>query len=244
MGVPGEVVGCHQPAGAAAWASEPRSASRDATHRPGRYGPGVLRVYHREYAGRPIRALWTLEEIGAPYELTLMSWEEGGGEEHRARHPLGRVPVLEDDEGFVFESTAICLHLADLHPQAGLLPALGTHERALAYQWSIFAPAELEPPLIEAAIFRESDPDRAAKARGRFAAGADAIADALADSEYLVSGRFGVADVLIATALSIPERAGFPEEVSPDLKAYVARLRERPAYQRARQREAAATTAR
>jgi glutathione S-transferase len=107
----------------------------------------VLRVYHREHAGRPIRALWTLEEIGAPYELTLMSWEEGSGEEHRARHPLGRVPVLEDDEGFVFESTAICLHLADLHPQAGLLPPLGTHERALAYQWSCFAPAELEPPL-------------------------------------------------------------------------------------------------
>ena len=102
-------------------ASEHGSGVRDATHRPGGYGPGVLRVYHREYAGRPIRALWTLEEIGAPYELTLMNWEEGSGEEHRARHPLGRVPVLEDDEGYVFESTAICLHLADLHPQAELL---------------------------------------------------------------------------------------------------------------------------
>jgi glutathione S-transferase len=200
-------------------------------------------VYHREYAGRPIRALWTLEEIGAPYELTLMGWEEGSGEQHLARHPLGRVPVLEDDEGFVFESTAICLHLADLYPQAGLLPPLGTHERALVYQWSCFAPAELEPPLIEAAIFRESDPDRAAKARGRFVVAADAVAQALSGSEYLAGGRFGVADVLVATALSIPERAGFPEDVLPDLKAYVARLRERPAYQRAREREAAATTA-
>jgi glutathione S-transferase len=220
------------------------SGIRNATHRPGGYGPGVLRVYHREYAGRPIRALWTLEEIRAPYELTLMSWEEGSGEEHRARHPLVRVPVLEDDEGFVFESTAICLHLADLHPQAGLLPPLGTHERALAYQWSCFAPAELEPPAIEAAIFRESDPERTGTAQGRFVAAAGAVAEALTGSEYLVGERFGVADVLIATALSIPERAGFPEEVSPDLKAYVARLRERPAYQRAREREAAATTAR
>jgi glutathione S-transferase len=231
------------PAGAAAWASEPASGATQGTGRGG-YGPGVLRVYHREYAGRPIRALWTLEEIGAPYELTLMSWEEGSGEEHRVRHPLGRVPVLEDDEGYVFESTAICLHLADLHPQAELLPPPGTHERALAYQWSCFAPAELEPPLIEAAIFRESDPDRAAKARGRFAAAADAVADALTDSEYLVGGRFGVADILAATALSIPERAGFPENVSQDLKAYVARLKERSAYQRAREREAGATTAR
>ncbi|HTR88542.1 MAG TPA: glutathione S-transferase family protein [Solirubrobacteraceae bacterium] len=204
----------------------------------------MLRIYHREYAGRPIRALWTLEEIGAPYELTLMDWEEGSGEQHRARHPLGRVPVLEDDEGFVFESTAICFHLADLHPQAGLLPPLGTHERALAYQWSCFAPAELEPPLIEAAIFRESDPDRSAKARARFVAAADAVAQALLGCEHLVGERFGVPDVLVATALSIPERAGFPEDVSPDLKAYVARLRERPAYRRARESEAAATTAR
>jgi glutathione S-transferase len=204
----------------------------------------VLRVYHREYAGRPLRALWTLEEIGAPYQLTLMSGEEGSGEEHRARHPLGRVPVLEDDEGFVFESTAICLHLADLHPQAGLLPGVGTHERALAYQWSCFAPAELEPPLIEAAIFREADPDRAAKAIARFLAAAGAVAEALARSEYIVGGRFGVADVLVGTALFIPERAGFPEHVSEHLKAYVARLRERPAYQRAREREATATTAR
>jgi glutathione S-transferase len=206
--------------------------------------PAVLRIYHREYAGRPIRALWTLEEIGAPYELVFMSWEQGSADEHRTRHPLGRVPVLEDDEGFVFESAAICMHLADLHPQAGLLPALGTHERALAYQWSCFVPAELEPPAVEAAIFAQSDPDRAARARGRFAAAAGAVAETLAGSEYLVGGRFGVADVLLTSALAMPERAGFPEEVPQDLKAYVEQLRQRPAYQRAREREAAAATAR
>jgi len=39
-----------------------------------------------------------LEEIGEPYELTVVSWEQGSGEEHRARHPLGRVPVVQFDE--------------------------------------------------------------------------------------------------------------------------------------------------
>src|SRR5438445_12979311 len=117
----------------------------------------MLRVFHREYAGRPLRVLWTLEELGEPYELTVMSYEQGSGEEHRARHPLGRVPVVEVDGGYVFESTAICLHLADLKPEAGLIAPLGTRERALAYPWSCFAPAELEPPLIEAAIFASSD---------------------------------------------------------------------------------------
>jgi glutathione S-transferase len=203
----------------------------------------MLRVFHREYTGRPLRVLWTLEELGEPYDLTIMSWEQGSGEEHRARHPLGRVPVLQDDEGFVFESTAICLHLADLHPRAGLIAAPGTHDRALAYQWSCFAPSELEPPLVEAAIFAESDPERAAKARRRFSVAADAVARTLDGNEYLVGGRFGVADVLVSTALSFTSRAGFDEELPQRLKDYVARLAQRPAYQRARDRASAAAPA-
>jgi glutathione S-transferase len=184
-----------------------------------------------------------LEEIGEPYELTIMDWEQGSGEEHRARQPLGRVPVAEFDEGYVFESVAICLHLADLHPDAGLIGGLGTHSRALDYQWSVFAPAELEPPLIEAAIFREAQPDRAEKARGRFFKAANAVAQRLDDGhDYLVDGRFGVADVLVSTALSFAKRAKFPEPFPPVLDAYMTRLFERPAYQRALERASAAPT--
>ena len=133
----------------------------------------MLKVFHREYAGRPIRVVWTLEELGQSYELEAMTYEQGTSEEHRARHPLLRVPVLEDDEGYVFESAAICLHLADLDPESRLTAPPGTHERALVYQWSIFAPSELEPPLIEAAIFNDADPERARKAQKRFANAAD-----------------------------------------------------------------------
>jgi hypothetical protein len=42
----------------------------------------MLHVFHREHAGRPRRVLWLLEETGEPYELTIMNWEEGSGEEH------------------------------------------------------------------------------------------------------------------------------------------------------------------
>jgi glutathione S-transferase len=181
-----------------------------------------------------------LEEIGEPYELTIMSQEQGSGEEHRARHPLGRVPVVQFDGGYVFESAAICLHLADLYPDAGLIDALGTQARALAYQWSIFAPAELEPPLIEAAIFREADPERAKKARGRFFAAVDAVAHALDGSDFLVQDRFGVADVLVSTAVSFAKWARFPEPLPPTIQDYLTRLFERPAYQRAFERASAA----
>ena len=118
-------------------ARQPLSACAD------RYVAPMLHIFHREYAGRPIRVAWTLEELGQPYDVTVMNYEEGIGEAHRGRHPLGRVPVLQSDDGFVFESTAICLHLADSHPDGGLIAPSGTHERALAYQWSCFAPAEL-----------------------------------------------------------------------------------------------------
>ncbi len=108
----------------------------------------------------------------------------------------------------------------------------------------IVAPADAAAWASEPTSGATQRTDRAAKARERFVAAASAVADALADSEYLVGERFGVADILAATALSIPERAGFPEDVSQDLKAYVARLKERSAYQRARKRETGATTAR
>lgn len=193
-----------------------------------------MRIFHREYAGRPIRVAWTLEELGEPYELTTMTREEGKGPEHLARHPLGRVPVLEDSEGPLFESAAICLHLADLHPGAGLIPPLGSHERALVYQWSCFAPAELEPPLIEAAIQSQRDPERAAKARARFEAGAGAVSAALEGKDYLVGERFTVADVLIGTTIGFTKRTG--DELPADLEQYLERLTERPAYKRASER--------
>jgi glutathione S-transferase len=195
--------------------------------------PSTMRVYHREHAGRPIRVVWTLEELGEPYELTVMNWEEGQSEEHRARHPIRRVPVLGDDDGYVFESAAICLHLADKHPQAGLVGELGSHDRALVYQWAIFAPAELEPPLIEAATQAERDPERAAAARQRFWTAAGAVSEALDGSEYLVGERFTVADVLVGTVLGFTSRAGFADELPANLKDYVARLTERPAFKRA-----------
>jgi glutathione S-transferase len=196
----------------------------------------TTRIYHREHAGRPVRVAWVLEELGEPYEMTTMTREQSRDAEHRARQPLGRVPVLEDDQGRLFESAAICLHLGDRHPESGLVPALGSRERALVYQWTVFAPAELEPPLLEAAMLAQRDPERAASARARFDAAAAAVAGALGDREYLVGDRLTVADVLVGTALAFTERAGFAEELPANLKGYLARLAARPALQRARER--------
>lgn len=189
-----------------------------------------MRVFHREHAGRPIRAVWALEEVGEPYELVMVTRED---EEHRGRHPLGRVPAIEDGEGAIFESAAICLHIADLHPEAEISAEPGTHDRALIYQWSIFAPAELEHVLIEAAIYAQRDPERSAAARKKFDLGAAAVSAALGENDFLVAGRFTVADIMVGSALGWVARAGLADTLPANLEAYVARLTERPAYQRA-----------
>jgi glutathione S-transferase len=191
-----------------------------------------MRVYHRKQAGRPLRIIWALEEVGEPYELIVLDREEAKSDAHLARHPLGRVPVLEDEDGLLFESTAMCMQVGDRHPESGLMPPLGSRERGLVYQWSVFAPAEVEPSLFEAWAWAEKDAERSASARRRFDKATGVIEAALEDREFLVGEQLTVADIMVGTAMLFTTRAGFFEELPPGVRAYVGRLGERPAVQR------------
>jgi glutathione S-transferase len=190
-----------------------------------------MRLYHVPNT-RGSRVIWMLEEAGVPYELVPISREDARTPEHLARHPLGKVPVLEDDEGCVIESAAHILHVADLRPDAGLIAPPGTHERALAYQWVFFATSELEPQAREFLAGRDSDPDRAAVGKERYLAAAQVVEDALDGQEYLVADRFGAADVVVSANLFLGKRLDLLDGL-PSVEAYLARLDERPARKRA-----------
>ena len=192
----------------------------------------VLRLYQRAGAGRPHRVRWALEEAGAPYEWVVMDAEEGRGPEHARRHPLGRVPVLETDDGLLFESAALCLHVADLYPDSGLAPAPGTFARARVYQWVLFGMTELEPALIRAYLARAGgDDDATAKATGRLARAGGVVVDALEDRAFLL-GDFSVADVVVGGVLTSARQYELLP-AAPELRAYLDRLDTRPAKQRA-----------
>lgn len=192
-----------------------------------------MRVYHRVRAGRPIRVVWALEEVGANYHLVTMSAEEASTVEHRGRHPLGRVPVLEDEHGPMFESTALVFHVAELYPEAGLLPAPATHERAVIQGWSIFAMTELEAPAIESSRQREANPEASAKAAARCADAVAVLESALSGTpQYLFGPRFSVADIVAGGVLGVAVRVGAIEP-SPTIAAYMESLGARPAWQRA-----------
>jgi len=81
-----------------------------------------------------------LAEIGVPYELVLAERDAEGlpTAEYLALNPWGRVPTLEDGDLVLSESAAICLHLADTFPEAGLAPPLGTRERSETYRWLLW----------------------------------------------------------------------------------------------------------
>jgi glutathione S-transferase len=181
---------------------------------------------------RSSRVLWLLEEIGEPYELTEIAGAQRRSAEHLRRHPLGRVPAIELGDGTtVFESAAICLQLADLNPAAGLIPPLGSSERALVYQWVVFAVTELEGPLFR--WIRElGEGTVESLARDRFTQAAGAIERALDARDWLLDAQFTVADVMCASVL---QGASSREMLGPwpGLEAYVQRSESRPAYAKA-----------
>jgi glutathione S-transferase len=187
----------------------------------------TMRVFHRP-TSRSHRVVWMLEELGADYEVTLFTRADALTDEHRERHPLGRVPVLETDGRFVFESAALCMHLADCHPDAGLIPPPGSYERACVYQWALFAMTEIEPGLI-GFIHGGDDEERREAGRQAFRAATAVLEDVLEGHDYLVGDRFSVADVV---AGSVAGDGGGPRgllEGFPNVTAWDARLRARPA---------------
>ena len=91
-----------------------------------------------------------LHEIGAPFELQLVDRANNAHNSpaYLKLNPNGKIPVLVDGDIVLYETAAIALHLADTHPAAGLVPALGTAERAQFYKWLMWLTNTVQATLI------------------------------------------------------------------------------------------------
>jgi len=91
-----------------------------------------------------------LEELGLPFGLRMVDSSAGAHKtpDYLRLNPNGLVPVLTDGDLVLYESAAICLHLCDSHPQAGLAPAVGTVERAHFYKWLVWMTNTLQNSLM------------------------------------------------------------------------------------------------
>lgn len=91
-----------------------------------------------------------LHEIGAPFELHLVdrAQREHKSPAYLALNPNGLIPVLVDGELVLYETAAICLHLADTHATAQLAPPLASAERAHFYKWLVWLTNTLQATLL------------------------------------------------------------------------------------------------
>jgi glutathione S-transferase len=183
---------------------------------------------------RDMRVRWAFEEVGQPYDVRLLSFDEMKAPAHLALSPFGQIPTYEDGDLALFESGAIILHIAERHP--GLLPD-DPNGRAQAITWLFAALSSVEPPIVElgAAMLMERDqpwyearrPLLVQRVRARL----DQLAARLGDADWL-GGAFSVGDLMMVTVLRRLGASGILETY-PTLSAYVARAEARPAYQRA-----------
>jgi glutathione S-transferase len=92
---------------------------------------------------------FVLREIGVEFELVAVERSIGQHKspEYLALNPNGRIPTFTDGAFVLFESAAICLHLADKHPEAGLVAKTGTDRRGHTYQWLTFLTNTLQADL-------------------------------------------------------------------------------------------------
>ncbi|HEX9172671.1 MAG TPA: glutathione S-transferase N-terminal domain-containing protein [Telluria sp.] len=193
---------------------------------------------------RSLGALALLEELGADYALEVLDMK--AGEQRRpaylAINPMGKVPAILHDGALVTEQAAVYLYAAELYPEAGLSPAVGSALRGPYLRWMAFYGSCFEPALIDRAQKREPAPPGMTP-YGDFDTMLRTLTDQLELGPYLLGERMTAADILWGTALGWTTAFKLVPD-TPRVRAYVERIAARPAVVRAKERDAAIQAAR
>ncbi|HWK45981.1 MAG TPA: glutathione S-transferase family protein [Stellaceae bacterium] len=181
-----------------------------------------------------------LEEIGAPYELTLIDRTKAAHKsaEYLRLNPTGRIPTLIDGDLVVFETAAIALHILDKYPRSGLAPAVGTPERAIFYQWIIHLTNTLQTE-FRPYFYPHEHTDEAsavagvkAKAEARLDTMFDLIERHLEAGPYLLGATVSAADLYLLMLIRWSRGMRRPARELRNLKRLADLLLARPAVRR------------
>jgi glutathione S-transferase len=192
-----------------------------------------LTLYHAA-PSRSSVVRWMLEELGEPYDVHLLTLSKGEQKspEYLAINPMGKVPALKHGDTVVTEVAAICTYLADEFPHARLNIPVGDPRRGAYLKWLFFSPSCIEPAIADRAFPRKEEPRRGTLGYGDFDTVMEVTAKAVERGPYLMGEQFTAADVVVGSMLRwgmmfdlLPKR--------PEFVAYVGRLEQRPALQRA-----------
>ena len=185
-----------------------------------------------------------LEELGVPYELVLVDRTRDAHKspEYLRLNPNGQIPVLVDGDLVLYETAAICLHLADTHPGAGLAPPPGTPERAHFYQWMAWCTNTLQAMLMHyfypERMVDDGDAAAAAQVKSHAQARAGAmlaILDAQLAShgrDWLLGDRFSAVDPFALMLGRWTRGFDRPARAYAHIGPYLSRVLARPAVSR------------
>lgn len=182
-----------------------------------------------------------LRELDLPFDLVRVdnhSKHTADGDDFLAINPKGYVAALATDDGHVLtEGPAISQYLADLRPDAGLVPPAGSWARSQLHEWLNFISAEIHGGF--GPLFHRDLPE-AARAwwQARLEKRLDYVAAALHERQALVRNRYGVADIYLYAVLRWAPRLGVDLARWPALTAFQRRIEPRPAVQAALAAEA------
>ena len=190
---------------------------------------------------RAVRTLWLLEELELPYELNRMEFhpKDLKSDEHRARHPLGRVPVLEDGDTTIFESGAIAEYLVERHANGALKPEVSDPEYPAFLQWFHYCEGMVMPPINTIVVHtlllpaERRDEVVLGQAQRLLNKALLPVEEMMAGgNEYLI-GDFSIVDTMLGHAIVMSNRLGCVSDDMPHLKAYIERVSKREAFQKA-----------
>ena len=197
-------------------------------------------LYGRNSSCNVQKAMWVLQEAGVDYEHIELGGDFGGLDDpaFRAMNPHGKVPVLKDGDTVVWESDAIVRYVAATYAVGSLWPE-DPAARAVCDQWMCWTAAKHYPDWI--ALFwkfvrrppglrnqAEIDVHHAACVTSF-----TALDRRLGEVPYLAGEHFTMADVPAGMTLYRWFEMDIERPAFPNVEAWYARLRERPAYRKA-----------
>ena len=199
----------------------------------------TIKLYHCPGA-RSVRPLWTLLEMGIPFELETMRFpprlfREG----YLDVNPLGTVPAMTDGGLTMTESSGICQYLVDTYGPTALRVTPDETDYGLYLNWLHRSDATLTFPQTIVLRYTRLEPEARRLKQAAddytqwFFSRLRGVEAALADREYLCAGRFTIADIAVGFALYLAETLDLRGGFKPKTEAYYQRLSARPAFREA-----------
>ncbi len=198
----------------------------------------MLTVHHLNQS-RSKRVLWLLEELAMPYDRIDYQRDATthlAPESLKKVHPLGKAPVMVDGDVTLCESSAVMEYIIDLDELRRLRPAQGTAEYYQYLEWSHFAEGSLGLPVITNLFMKREMRDGQQPMDGyiakEIAVDFAYIEATLGQRAYFARDDFTAADIMMTVILEIAAKGGLLESREHTL-AYIAKMQQRPAYQKA-----------